>query len=161
MPDAFAVSKALREAYFRYYDTPFALSDRALQDERRALLDAEGVSWRDPWIDLLREYETVDEDLGSAFASAGAHSALSDFSRLGLLAGIPSIYRHQYDDPTASRLQTSMSRSPPGQDRERPRPVPSGPERPAQGVVALGSRHHDPRAVVGRQRSLLPSAKSR
>jgi len=97
LPDAFAVSRALREAYFRYYDTPFALADRALQDERRALLDAEGVSWRDPWIDLLREYETVDDDLGTAFELAGAHSALADFSRLGLLSGIPSVYRHQYE----------------------------------------------------------------
>ena len=97
MPDAFAVSQALREAFFRYYDTPFALADRAIQNERRALLDADGVSWRDPWIDLLREYQTIPGDLGAAFASIGAHGALADFARLGLLEGIPSLYLHQFE----------------------------------------------------------------
>ncbi len=32
----------LRDAYFRYYDTPFGLADERLQAERRSLLDRDG-----------------------------------------------------------------------------------------------------------------------
>ena len=31
---------------FRYYDTPFSISDKTIQAERRQLLDADGVSPR-------------------------------------------------------------------------------------------------------------------
>ena len=98
MPDAFAVSRALRDAYFRYYDTPFAMRNDGLMAERRALLDADGVSWREPWLDLLPEYETLDKDLGTAFAEAGAAPSLLDFTRLGILAGNSlNLRRHQYE----------------------------------------------------------------
>lgn len=97
MADAFRVAAALRDAYFRYYDTPFALSDKAVQAERRALLDAEGVSWREPWLDVLRDYPNIGDDLQAAFVNAGADPSLVEFARLGLLNGISSIYDHQYE----------------------------------------------------------------
>ncbi len=49
----------LREAYFRYYDTPFALKDKRLQQERRDLIDRDGGTYRLPLIELRPEYATT------------------------------------------------------------------------------------------------------
>ena len=97
MPDVFTVFDELRSYLFRYYDTPFAVRDPALQAERRALLDADGVTWREPWIDLLRDYKASRLTLEEALAAASAHPDVASLARLGLLSDIPSLYEHQVD----------------------------------------------------------------
>ena len=97
MPDAFALWESLKSDFFRYYDTPFALSDRKVEAERRARLDADMVSWREPWLELLPEYATISQELPDALADAGGNGSLPEFARLGLLASVPALYRHQYD----------------------------------------------------------------
>lgn len=96
MPDVFGVFDALRDYFFRYYDTPFGLRDSGIQQERRALLDADKVSWREPWIELLKEYEVTGVGTAAALTSAGGTSDLIEFTASGLLSGIPDLYRHQY-----------------------------------------------------------------
>src|SRR5205807_5149372 len=86
---------SLRDYFFRYYDTPFSLRDGLLQRERRAMLDAKGVSWTEPWIDLLRDYEHQVESIKESLEATGAHEQLAEFAGLGLLANIPSLYVHQ------------------------------------------------------------------
>lgn len=38
----------LKEALFRYYNTPFGLADQHLEEERQSLFDVDGGAWRRP-----------------------------------------------------------------------------------------------------------------
>lgn len=93
--DAIQTFGHLRDAYFRYYDTPFGLADERLQAERRALLDRDGGAYRDPLLELRPEYESAGRPLAESVAAAGADPDLTAFASTGLLAGVPSLYRHQ------------------------------------------------------------------
>ena len=102
MVDTVELFDSLRDYYFRYYDTPFALADDRLQAERRALLDCDGVTWREPWLEPLRDYEP-GSPLAESFAAAAAPGELEEFVRAGLLPerDIPRLYRHQEEGLTA------------------------------------------------------------
>lgn len=93
--DAIQTFEHLRDAYFRYYDTPFGLADERLQAERRSLLDRDGGVYRKPLLELRPEYESTGRSLAESVAEAGADPDLSDFASTGLLKGIPSLFRHQ------------------------------------------------------------------
>lgn len=93
--DAIQTFEHLREAYFRYYDTPFGLADDRLQAERRALLDRDGGVYRKPLIELRPEYESTSRTLVDSVSEAGADADLAQFLSKGLLNGVPSLYRHQ------------------------------------------------------------------
>lgn len=93
--DAIQTFEHLREAYFRYYDTPFGLADERLQAERRALLDRDGGAYRKPLLELRPEYESTGRNLFDSVTAAGADPDLADFVSAGLLQGVPALYRHQ------------------------------------------------------------------
>lgn len=93
--DAIQTFERLRDAYFRYYDTPFGLADERLQAERRALLDRDGGVYRKPLLELRPEYESACRTLEESVISSGADPDLADFISTGLLHGVPSLYRHQ------------------------------------------------------------------
>src|SRR4051812_10378617 len=94
--DAASVFATLREYFFRYYETPFALADHRLEHERRVLLDQDGVTWREPWIEPLRDFESTGLSVQESCAAAGAPDDLAQFARAGLLpAEIPQLYKHQ------------------------------------------------------------------
>ena len=99
--DAIQTFEHLRDAYFRYYDTPFGLADQRLQAERRALLDRDGGAYRKPLLELRPEYESSGRSLAESAAAAGADPDLADFISTGLLPGVPSLYRHQEEALTA------------------------------------------------------------
>lgn len=102
--DAIQTFEHLRDAYFRYYDTPFGLADERLQAERRALLDRDGGAYRKPLIELRAEYESTGRSLAESVAAAGADPDLADFINAGLMQGVPSLYRHQ-EEALAAGLQ--------------------------------------------------------
>lgn len=85
----------LREAYFRYYDTPFGLSDPTLESERRKILDRDGGVYREPLIELRPEYTSLRRPLHESVNKANADQDLADFAGRGLLDGIDSLYQHQ------------------------------------------------------------------
>ncbi|QIZ99415.1 DEAD/DEAH box helicase [Leifsonia sp. PS1209] len=93
--DAIRTFEHLRDAYFRYYDTPFGLADQRLQEERRALLDRDGGVYRQPLLELRPEYATTGRTLGESVAAAGADPDLAKFAEIGLLTGVHSLYEHQ------------------------------------------------------------------
>ncbi len=95
--DAVQTFEHLREAYFRYYDTPFGLADERLQAERRALLDRDGGVFRMPLLELRPEYEGAGRSLADSAAAAGADPDLAALASLGLIKGVPELelYRHQ------------------------------------------------------------------
>ncbi len=96
LSDPYRAFNALRDYFFRYYDTPFSLADEKIQAERRRLLDQDGVSYRRPWIEVRPRYVSTAFDLPNALASAGATGDLAEFARLGLLPPeIPTVYLHQ------------------------------------------------------------------
>lgn len=93
--DAVKTFEHLREAYFKYYDTPFGLADPNLQAERRALLDRDGGVFREPLLELRPEYEGTGRSLTDSVSTVGAAPELADFASRGLLKGVPALYGHQ------------------------------------------------------------------
>jgi ATP-dependent helicase YprA (DUF1998 family) len=95
--DAVGVFESLRESFFRYYDTPFALADKRVEAERRRLLDQDGVAWREPWIEPLRPYRQSPRGFVDDCDSARADSDLAAFARTGLVPEdeIERLYSHQ------------------------------------------------------------------
>lgn len=85
----------LREAYFRYYDTPFGLADQRLQQERRDLFDRDNGAFRLPLIEMRPEYVSAERTLAESVAAARAPSDLADFAACGLIHPDLSLYLHQ------------------------------------------------------------------
>jgi ATP-dependent helicase YprA (DUF1998 family) len=103
--DALGVFDSLRDYFFRYYDTPFSVLSAEVQAERRALLDQDGVTWREPWLEVLRSYELSPTDIGSSCKAASAPAELADFVKAGLIPpGVDRLYRHQQDVLRLNRL---------------------------------------------------------
>lgn len=95
--DAVQTFEHLREAYFKYYDTPFGLADPVLQAERKALLNRDGGVFREPLLELRPEYENTGRSLAESMHAVGAVPELAEFASLGLMKGVPALYRHQED----------------------------------------------------------------
>src|SRR4051794_32513478 len=87
--------RSLREGLFRYYETPFALRSEVLEKERRRLLDRDGVSWRKPFVEPIRDWRNAPGSIAEALAKAGAPAALADLVAAGLMEGVPSLRLHQ------------------------------------------------------------------
>lgn len=93
MSDVIRTFDALKDSYFRYYNTPFRVSDSGIQAERTALLDREGVMYREPWLEVLRDY--VSSERGPEEVLAVADEDLHAFAKSGLLQDIERVYLHQ------------------------------------------------------------------
>ncbi|SNS43380.1 Helicase conserved C-terminal domain-containing protein [Geodermatophilus saharensis] len=85
----------LRDAFFRYYNTPFGLADEELQRERQDLLDQDNGVYRRPLIELRPEYTLAGHDLAASAAAGGAAPELADFAAAGLIPAGRQLYRHQ------------------------------------------------------------------
>ncbi len=104
MDDLNGVFERLRDGFFRYYETPFALANKQLQTERRGMLDVDGVSWRYPYVEPIRDYQAAPGTVQEACEAAGAPPELADLARRGLLPSeVESLYRHQ-----ASMLESAL-----------------------------------------------------
>jgi DEAD/DEAH box helicase/Helicase conserved C-terminal domain len=90
---------ALRGDFLRYYDTPFGLRDPQLEAERRSLLDRDGVLYRMPHIEILRDFETAGVPVGESIQQVmGVDPDLAAFSRNGLIRPeIKELYTHQLE----------------------------------------------------------------
>ncbi|SNT60305.1 Helicase conserved C-terminal domain-containing protein [Actinomadura meyerae] len=95
--DGIRTFEALREALFRYYDTPFGLADRSLQNERRELLNRDGGAWRRPLIELRPRYVSSGMSVAASASAAGAPPEFAELASLGLVSGVEELYKHQHD----------------------------------------------------------------
>ncbi|MBT2488061.1 DEAD/DEAH box helicase [Streptomyces sp. ISL-96] len=86
----------LKDALFRYYNTPFGLADEYLERERQALFDVDGGAWRRPLLEVRPRYVTEGEGIAASVRAAGAHPDLAELVQLGLLQGLDSLYEHQH-----------------------------------------------------------------
>ena len=94
MADGITAFERLREDLLRYYDTPFKVRLDEVMDERRSLLDRDGGIWREPWIEVLRDYALTGLGLDQALKAAGAPPDLARFASLGLIEH-PDVFKHQ------------------------------------------------------------------
>jgi Lhr-like helicase len=97
MTDIGHVHAQLRDYLFRYYNTPFRLRDSKLEDERTGLLDRDGVTWREPWLEPLRTYVSSSRSVEESCLLIDPSGQLGEFARAGLLEGVPALYKHQED----------------------------------------------------------------
>jgi len=96
MANSISAFESLKDDFFRYYDTPFKVRSPEIMNERKDLLDREGVIWREPWIELLRTYESTGQGKEQAILTAGGSEDLIDLIKCGLFdENIPDIYLHQ------------------------------------------------------------------
>ncbi|MET8631651.1 DEAD/DEAH box helicase [Streptomyces sp. NPDC004680] len=86
----------LKDALFRYYNTPFGLADEHLERERQNLFDTDGGAWRRPLLEVRPRYVQMDAGIAESVRAAGAHPDLAELVQLGLLQGVPSLYEHQH-----------------------------------------------------------------
>ena len=49
----------IREGYLRYFDTAFWIRDQGMLDERRALLEQDGVIFQQPLLEVMPSYPSV------------------------------------------------------------------------------------------------------
>jgi len=75
--DPLTLSRSLREAYLRYYDTAFRLRDPTLMAERRDLLEREGVVSIEPLVEPVLPYDP-GESIASALDGVGTDPRVSD-----------------------------------------------------------------------------------
>ena len=98
MANPTSVFNRVREELFRYYRTPYRLSDGDVERERFAMLDREGMTWREPWVEPVLEYQVTGRGVSQALADAGASPELAEFARQGLLdPSFTDIFTHQRD----------------------------------------------------------------
>ncbi|MGW1322673.1 DEAD/DEAH box helicase [Streptomyces antibioticus] len=86
----------LKNALFRYYDTPFGLADDELEKERRRLFDRDGGAWRRPLIEVRPQYVSAGVSIAASVREAAAHPQLAELVELGLLKGVRSLHEHQH-----------------------------------------------------------------
>lgn len=103
--DPLQLHEAIKDAYMRYYDTAYWLRDATLRQERRTLLEADGVVFREPLIEPVLPYEST-ETIAEACAAVGLRAEIAD--HLGhMLFDADGAFRlraHQAD-----ALRTSLS----------------------------------------------------
>ncbi|MGW3743017.1 DEAD/DEAH box helicase [Streptomyces sp. NPDC005146] len=92
----------LRDALFRYYDTPFGLANKQLMQERRYLLDVDGGAWRRPLIEIRPQYKSCGMDIAGSVAEAGAPGELAELISAGLMEGIEKMHSHQHQSLVAA-----------------------------------------------------------
>ncbi|MEO3768274.1 DEAD/DEAH box helicase [Streptomyces sp. B5E4] len=86
----------MKDALFRYYNTPFGLADEHLERERQDLFDVNGGAWRRPLLEVRPRYVQMDAGIAESVRAAGAHPDLAELVELGLLQDVPSLYEHQH-----------------------------------------------------------------
>jgi DEAD/DEAH box helicase domain-containing protein len=72
-PTPLTIERAVRDAYLRYYDTAYWLRDRRLREDRRALLEQDGIVFTEPLIEPVLPYEN-----GPTIAEACAEAGLPE-----------------------------------------------------------------------------------
>lgn len=96
------IFRNLREAYFKYYETPFSLGLDVLNEERRAILDRPGGVWQHPLVEARPRYVSSDGGIEANVAEAGAHPELAEFLSRGMFKGIDNFYAHQTEALSAA-----------------------------------------------------------
>jgi ATP-dependent helicase YprA (DUF1998 family) len=101
--DALGMFETLNDYFFRYYATPFAVADEGVTHERTRLLNRDGVVWREPWIEPLRDFRSAGRPLEDSCRAASAHDDVASFARAGLIpTEIEQLYLHQEQVLTAA-----------------------------------------------------------
>lgn len=97
-----ATFERLREAFFRYYDSPFGLQDERLQAERKGLLDRPGGVYQRPLIELRPQYQSTGRTLSQSVSTAGLSADAADFLSSGLIPPGIDLYTHQEESLRAA-----------------------------------------------------------
>ena len=94
------IGHELKETYLKYLDSGIPLSNQKYVEERRALLEQDGVLTQSPIIELLRKYKGV-ATINEICSELGISQDVAEFLNMGLLrnddGSIRKLYQHQYD----------------------------------------------------------------
>lgn len=87
-------ASGLREAYRSYLCSSLPISDEGVDEERRRLLEKEGVLFREPLVELIPEYP-LGETLPALSARLGLSPEIGAFAARGLFPAEQRLYHHQ------------------------------------------------------------------
>jgi DEAD/DEAH box helicase domain-containing protein len=112
MNDPFKVQQALLEAFTRYVQTPFALRDEALENERETILRTRGRIHQPVLIEPVLPYDSISRTLESVASEVGlGGKGFADFIHSagegGLCPPGRFLYQHQYDALKATLTERS------------------------------------------------------
>lgn len=104
MSNPFVLSETLNDVYLRYLNSPFALRQPDVTQERRQLLSVDGRISRHLLVEPVPAYERTAMNIQSACQTllAGSHSSteiqdIADFISQGLFSTGWTLYRHQLE----------------------------------------------------------------
>jgi len=107
MPTPISAFERMRDELFRYYRTPYRLRDEKVQDERDRMLDREGLTWREPWVEPIADYQLTGIGFEGAVSAAGGSEELASFARCGLI-DFDDIFTHQRDALAAALAKKNV-----------------------------------------------------
>jgi DEAD/DEAH box helicase domain-containing protein len=95
MDDPYGVFESLKEFFVMYYESPFALRQKRLSDERRQLLEVEGEIYREPYVEMVPPYRSSGQTLAEAAENLGLSPDFAEFAGAGLFPPERKLYEHQ------------------------------------------------------------------
>ncbi len=97
MDTPFSVFDQLARMYQLYYETPFALSDDCLTEERRRLIMTDGGIYREPLVEVVPRFASSGRNVEAACKELGLANRVADFLTAGLFNPKQELYQHQWE----------------------------------------------------------------
>jgi len=97
LQDILGIFNNMKEVYMKYLDSPFALGNDCLSQERRDLLEQEGTIYQYPYVESLPPYQSSRMKAKDACQSLGLPEYYADFIDIGLLNKKFDLHLHQFE----------------------------------------------------------------
>ena len=91
------VFDSIKRMYQLYYETPYALRDEGISQERRKILETEGTIWREPFIEVSQPFVLSGRTTGEASEELGFDPVVGQFLGSGLMEPDLQLYQHQWE----------------------------------------------------------------
>src|SRR5262245_13454589 len=97
MNDPYQLFEQLCASYGRYYESAFDVRDDKIAAERRDMLMADGVLYREPYVELMPRYLSSERTVAQAAAELGLSPDSAGFIDIGLFPPEQTLHQHQWD----------------------------------------------------------------
>lgn len=97
MQDILGVYNNLKDMYIQYMDSPFALGNRWLADERREILQKEGIIHQLPYVEALPSFKSSGNTIREACEIIGLSGDFAEFASHGLFGADLALHLHQFE----------------------------------------------------------------
>lgn len=96
MKDVLGIFERMKEMYIRYMNSPFALGNEKLSDERNQLLKSSGNIYQYPYIEAMPAFKSSGRTIRDAWKELGWSEDFVDFASKGLFNSDIKLHLHQF-----------------------------------------------------------------